>query len=124
MALSNSLFELPIFENFLSLQVNCNHLPWPQTAFFDNICFGNIDNSGFGSHNYQTVFSNAVAGRPQTVAIERSTYLFPVAEHQQCRAVPRFLNAAVILVKIDNFWIWSQIRLIFVGFRYQNCQGF
>jgi len=80
-------------------QIDQKHLARLQAPFLDDVFFGNRQHAGFRRHDHRIVLGDEIAGRPQTVAVERRADLAAVGEGHGGRAVPRLHQTGMIFVK-------------------------
>ena len=95
------LFELFVFDDAPLLHIDEKHAAGFKATFFNDI--GRIDTlkyADFGRENHLVVGSHIVAGRAQTVAVERRADLHPVRHSHGGRPVPWLHQASVELIEI------------------------
>jgi len=120
MAGRHLFLDLPVLQQATVFQVDGQHLARAEPTLFNDPAFLDGHHTGFRTHHHQAIASDAVAGRPQSVAIQRSTHTASVTEHQQRRAIPGFLEAGGVLVKCPHLWAGIEFRLLAKGLRHQG----
>ena len=120
----NFALDVPVFQDLVVFQVDGEHLTGAEATFFEDIARFEIDHPRFGGDDDEAIAGDNVAGGAQSVAIETGTDGFTIAECEQGRSVPGFLNAAVVFVEVHHFRIAIEFRLVLIGFGNQQHQGF
>ena len=115
--------HLPVAQQQAPLQIHGQHLAGPQAPLLQDQALVQLHHAGFRAHHHIAVAGDAVAGRAQAIAVERGPHRAPIAEHQQRRPIPGFLQAGIELVEGLDLRLVIQFRLIAEGLRHQGEQA-
>jgi len=116
LTLGNFALDFDIVLELARFQIHIDHLTWPETSLFHNVRLFQIrHNTRLTHHVNRPVLANRVPRGSQSVAIERGTNRLAVRKNQKRGSVPSFQEAAVELVKVNNFGIVGQVGVVFVG---------
>ena len=102
----------PVVQELTGLQIHRQHLPRAKSTFLNNGLAAEVHDAGLGAHDHETVLRGAPASRAETVAVKRCTNTLAIGEHQQCRAIPWFLDSSIEFVHRRDIRTAVEIRLI------------
>ena len=114
MARGSLLLHLPVAEQAAVVEVDGQHLARAQAALFDDAALFELHHPGFRAHHHIAVAGDAVAGRPQAIAIQGGANAAAIGKHQQGRAIPGLLQTGVVLVHgldgrtVLQFWLLAE----------------
>ena len=117
------LLHLPIAQQTTLLEIHRQHLARTEPTLFNDAALLQFDHARFRTHHHVAVAGDAVAGRPQAIAIERGTHHATVAEHQQRRPIPGLLQTGVVLIEGLNGRALLQLGLVAEGLGHQGEQA-
>ena len=117
------LLHLPVAQHPPLLQIDRQHLARTEAALFDDAAFLQFHHAGFRAHHHVAIAGDAVAGGPQAIAIEGGPHHAAIAEHQQGRAIPGFLQTSIVFVKVFDRRESIELRLVAEGLRHQGEQA-
>ena len=63
MRLSHALFDFPVVQNFIGLQINGDRLSRSKATFFDDFCIRDIDRTCFRADDDHAIIGDHVTGR-------------------------------------------------------------
>ena len=79
--------------------INEEHAARLEAAFVQDAIRRHVKHADLGSHDDQVVFRHVVAGRAQAVAVQDRANFQPVGESDGSGSVPRFHEAAMVIVE-------------------------
>ncbi len=98
-AAASSALQLLVADDAPGGGVDEQHLAGPQPILQHDLVGGQVEHAGFRGQDHAVVGGDAVARRPQAVAIEHRADLHAVGEGDRRRAVPRLHQRRVVLVE-------------------------
>ena len=115
--------DIPIAQEAMFHQVDGQHLAWPQPPLLQDLGLLQFHHPRFRTHHHEAIAGDAIAGRPQAVAVEGGSHHAAIAEHQKGWAIPGFLEAGVVLVKRADLWAGVEVGLALIGLRHKGEQA-
>ena len=117
----DTALQLFVGDDPLLACVHEEHAAGLESALGHDLVRGDVEDPGLRGHDYPTVGGDPVPGRPKTVAVERGADSDAVGKGDRGRAVPRFHQAGMELVKGP---LLRRHRLVMLpGLRHHHHQG-
>jgi len=91
-------------QDLIAFQVDYQHLAWTETSAFENRLGIEIDQTGLGAGDHQSIACDEVTAGPQTVAIERSADEMTVSEGEGGGAVPWLDTIGVVVHELGDLF--------------------
>ncbi len=118
---SETFLDFPVVVDLAFFGVDEQDLTRLQASFLGDLGGVEVHHADLGGYHHGTVLGDRVAGRTQTVAVEHTSGVAAVAEHQSGRSVPRLHQDGMIL--IESFQILADRVLVVETLRNHHRQG-
>jgi hypothetical protein len=86
-------------DDFALFHVDQQHAARLKPPLLDDLLFRYRQHAGFRRHDDEIIVGDDIAGRTQTVAVERRADLAAIGEGNRCRAIPWFHQGSMIFVE-------------------------
>src|SRR5579884_3424752 len=86
-------------EDLMAFEIDREHLSRTEAAFYRDALVIEVEESHFGTGDYEAVASDLVAHRTQSVTVEGSAYVASVGEGHRRRAIPRLHQRGVFPIE-------------------------
>ena len=121
LGIGQGILEFLVVDDAALFHVDQEHLARLQAPLLDDLFFRNRQHARFGGHDHHVVVGHQIAGRTQTVAVERRADLATIGEGDGGGAVPRLHHRRVIFVESATVFVHQ--RVLFPGFRDHQHHG-
>ena len=118
---SETLLDLSIVVDLSLFGIDEQDLTRLQASFFCDLGWVEVHHADLRGHHHGAVLGDRVAGRAQTIAVEHTSGVAAVAEHQGGRTVPRLHEDGMIF--IEGLQILADRVLVVEALRNHHRQG-
>ena len=94
------LFQFVIIDDTTFDRINQKHFARTQTIFCHNFSRVYIQYANLRCKDQIIVICDVITGWTQTVTVKNGSHDITIAEHDRCRAIPRFHHSCIILIEV------------------------
>ncbi|OAV73244.1 hypothetical protein Barb6_00407 [Bacteroidales bacterium Barb6] len=123
MRIGKLLLYLSVIIYLAFFRVDKQYLARLETPLFLNLAGFKAHHADFGSDNHHIVFSDKIAGRAQTIAVEHTAGIPSVAEHEGGGTVPRLHQDGMVFVEGFQVFRYGILLVEVFGHKHRHRMG-